>query len=470
MKRYKEANDRLRVPAELKERVTAERSRPALSHPRYVAVTAALLVLVFLVGTVLWPGGGLKSYAIAEAEYPKMAQYPGGGMFSMLRYDAWREDKNALRQEAGYADALDGFFAESIPLFLQGEAGENKVYSPVNVFMALAMLSEVTGGDTRQQLLDAIGVTDLQQLHVLANQVWRSNYSDDGAVTSILANSFWLADDFPYREEALQSLASNYYASSYQGKMGSKGYNKALQNWLNEQTSGLLQEQVSQVEMDPLTVLTLASTVYFRAKWGAEFNENQTKPQTFHAAVGDMTCDFMNKRTMGSYYWSEKFSAISLHLENSGAMWLILPDEGVTTQELLADSRTTDFILAGTEWQDNTYIRINLSLPKFDVVSTTDLSAGLQQMGVTEVFNVAGADFSALTDSTLPIYLSQAEHSARVAIDEEGVTAAAYTVMAGDGSSAPPKDEIDFVVDRPFLFVLTGSDGLPLFTGVVQQP
>ena len=38
------------------------------------------------------------------------------------------------------------------------------------------------------------------------------------------------------------------------------------------------------------------------------------------------------------------------------------------------------------------------------------------------------------------------------------------------GAAAPPKDEMDFVLDRPFLFAITGTDGLPLFVGVVNQP
>ena len=31
-------------------------------------------------------------------------------------------------------------------------------------------------------------------------------------------------------------------------------------------------------------------------------------------------------------------------------------------------------------------------------------------------------------------------------------------------------DEVDFVLDRPFIFVVTGGGGLPLFAGVVNQP
>lgn len=68
--------------------------------------------------------------------------------------------------------------------------------------------------------------------------------------------------------------------------------------------------------------------------------------------------------------------------------------------------------------------------------------------------------------------VSDIQHAARVAVDEEGVVAAAYTLamveaQCGTTSDAP---EIDFILDRPFLFVITGSDNLPLFAGVVAEP
>ena len=50
-----------------------------------------------------------------------------------------------------------------------------------------------------------------------------------------------------------------------------------------------------------------------------------------------------------------------------------------------------------------------------------------------------------------------------------GVTAAAYTVMAEAGATLPPDEEVDFVLDRPFLLAITGADGAPLFAGVVKQ-
>ncbi|RHO58079.1 hypothetical protein DW094_00440 [Ruminococcaceae bacterium AM07-15] len=38
------------------------------------------------------------------------------------------------------------------------------------------------------------------------------------------------------------------------------------------------------------------------------------------------------------------------------------------------------------------------------------------------------------------------------------------------GNGTPPKEEVEFVLDRPFLFVITSNDGLPLFVGAVYRP
>ena len=56
-------------------------------------------------------------------------------------------------------------------------------------------------------------------------------------------------------------------------------------------------------------------------------------------------------------------------------------------------------------------------------------------------------------------------------IDEDGCEAAAYTVLTKETTAMIEEPEtVDFTLDRPFLFVLTGIDGAPLFAGVVNQP
>lgn len=79
------------------------------------------------------------------------------------------------------------------------------------------------------------------------------------------------------------------------------------------------------------------------------------------------------------------------------------------------------------------------------------------------------ADFTPLTMDRDDLYLSKAQHAAMVEIDEHGVTGAAYTELAVSMGAAKPDDEIDFVLDRPFMFIVTGRDGTILFSGIVRN-
>lgn len=420
---------------------------------------------------------------LAAAAYPEMATYPDEtayfdektGEFDSegfsAAYDAWWDARRAqMNQPAGYADGLEPFFAGSIRQFLSGAGADNRVCSPLNVYMALGMLAELTGGESRAQILGLLGADSVEALRAQAKAVWNANYCDDGATATVLAGSLWLNQNVSFHQSALDTLADVYHASSFRGEMGTAECNRALQDWLNDQTGGLLEEQAGGVELDADTILALATTVYFRAKWSNEFSERQTAEQPFHSPDGDVSCGFMHQSGSRTYFWGEKFSAVSQPLENAGEMWFLLPDEGVSVEELLADDQAMAFLLARGEWADSKALTVNLSVPKFDVASDVSLIDGLKALGVTDVFDSAVSDFSPMTADTDEIYVSQAAHAARVAIDEEGCTAAAYTVMAAAGSGMPPEEEVDFVLDRPFVFAVTSRDGLPLFAGVVNRP
>ena len=411
---------------------------------------------------------------LVGAVYPEMVQYPetDGFTYDTDAMSAWRASVSAQKPEnKEYQNGIREFYEVTMQEFLTEADGKNKVYSPLNVYMALAMLAETTDGESRQQILNLLHTDSIETLRNNASILWNANYCDDGTVTSLLANSIWLKDSLSYNQETLQTLADYYYASSFRGKMGTMEYNQMLQEWLNEQTGGLLEEQAGNIELDPLTVMALASTVYFRAKWANEFYEEYNTEEVFHAASGDMKCEFMHQSGTNNYYWGENFGAISRKLENSGEMMLILPDEDVSAEALLTDSEVLDFIYNRMEWENQKFLIVNQSIPKFDVVSDFSLVGGLKNLGVTDVFDAAKADFTPLSENLdMPVAVDEATHVARVMIDEKGCIAAAFTVILACGAARPPEEQIDFVLDRPFLFVIKGNDGQPLFVGVVNQP
>ena len=180
-------------------------------------------------------------------------------------------------------------FTTSIPALMQNAGKENRVCSPLNIYMALSMLAAVTGGETRQQILDALGAESLDALQKQAAQLWAENSWDDGLVTSTLANSIWLRDGYNYNSETLQTLGEDFYASAFSGEMGTDAYNNMLRDWINEHTGNLLTEQASGLELAPATVLALVSTIYYSAQWSDQFYEGNNTQETFHAPTGDET-------------------------------------------------------------------------------------------------------------------------------------------------------------------------------------
>jgi serine protease inhibitor len=249
--------------------------------------------------------------------------------------------------------------------------------------------------------------------------------------------------------------------------------NLALREWLNEQTGGQLKDQIDEIAFDPRTVLGLATTVYFRAKWYDEFSETKTEKGVFHGAKNDVTVDFMNTTTNGiGYFWGENFSATVKGLDESGSMYWVLPDENVTTEMLLQDEEVWRFIGSTGTYENGKKMKVNLSVPKFDVSFDADLVENLKNLGLTDCFSYETSDFSPLFEGKAGnkgLMVDELQQGTRVTIDEDGVTGVSYTVVEIFERIEPIYDEIDFVVDRPYIFVITGEDGSVLFIGVVNQ-
>jgi serpin B len=107
-------------------------------------------------------------------------------------------------------------------------------------------------------------------------------------------------------------------------------------------------------------------------------------------------------------------------------------------------------------------------LPKFKIESSFQLKSPLQTLGLASAFS-PGADFSGL--STEPGFaLSEVLHKTYVDVNEKGTEAAAVTMPMAAGS-APPKKNVEFKADRPFLFVIRDlPTRTTLFMGRVLDP
>lgn len=416
---------------------------------------------------------------LTEPVYPYIPPYPDEDVYTDYDeydavYEAWENAKYKLRnQPEGYTNGTDSFFRNSIREILSDGGSENKVFSPLSMFMALGMSAEISGGYTRQQFLDVLGQDSIEDLRSHAKSIWEANYSDDGAAKCILASSVWLNNCINYAQETVGNISDCYYSSVYSGIPGTEEYDKMIQEWLNSQTDGMLSEQCSDVQLDPSMYIALASTVNYSGKWNEKFSKELTKKRSFRTPDGYIGCDFMNADKDMFVSYTDKFTAVSLSLEENGSMRLILPDKGINPEDLLSDSVAIEYMMLKNTFyfKNNKYLSVSLSVPKFDVSQQFDLTDGMKKLGITDAFDPNVSDFEPLTDDSTDISIGTATQAARVMIDEDGCKAAAFTLISYDADMAIETEEhIDLIYDRPFIFEIMSATGLPLFVGIVNNP
>lgn len=386
--------------------------------------------------------GAAGEYAIVETSYPARTQ----------KTEERVDTEELVRFSSETAAKI---FAE----------GENTVYSPVSLYMALGMVTELTEGQTKRQVTNLLGVSDSEALRQWTQSLWRQLYRDEKDSALWLGNAAFLNEAMTFHKEPLEVLAKDYYASSYCLPMGTSGADKAIAAWLNQQTNDLLTDDTGAIRTEKRDLLRLYNTIYYKAPWQAEFFGGATAEDIFTAADGtEQKTDFMHISIEGSpVARGEGYRRASLYLKDGGEMTFYLPDEGVTVEELLQRENLLGELLPVDEW----VAQVNWSVPKFDLHDSLKLNDALQALGVTDAFDKNKADFAPLTEQ--PAYVESVNQAARVKLDEEGIEAAAYTEVDVNAAAAPPQElaEEEMNLNRPFLFAIW-KDGAPLFVGAVQ--
>ena len=224
------------------------KKKPPLWHKigAVAAVIALVLTSIMIIqGTRQKNIAGSDVMALATPEYPTIHKRPSdellyGSESDQQAYDKafslWSADFQRQRnQPQAYNDGVVTLTRKANQLLLTTD-GENRVYSPLNIYLALSLLAETTGGDTREEILQVLSVDTIETLREKAGSLWQAHYMNDGQTTSLLANSIWLDNALSIKKETMKILQDVYKASAFQGDMSSAAMTEQLQKWLNEQT------------------------------------------------------------------------------------------------------------------------------------------------------------------------------------------------------------------------------------------
>ena len=400
-----------------------------------------------------------RTYALAA-----YTETPGAEDGSYYKY------LNTLRQSGvmGEGSGLVEFFASSSNLFLLSKGDNtNAVCSPFSMYMALAMLAEVTEGETRAQILDALGAGSIEELRAQYAAVYEASYrnSDDIAVT-MPAASLWLREDESYNADTMGRLAELYKASVFGGTMGDPEYDAMIKRWIDERTGGLLEDMSGNAaKTSPDCVMKILSTLYFKARWDNDFYGREEG--VFHSRDGDVQIEYL-KGAANAYVKRQGYALVCKALLDGSAMWFVLPDDGAELKDIVTEGEALSYLMSGGPSASETS-SAKLLMPELDISFENSIIDMMKSLGITDCFDSAVSDFSPLTDAP-GLEVGEASHGARLVADREGVVAAAFTHIDLNYGGMPNDNEPTVKLDRPFMFILMSADSTPLFIGTAYEP
>lgn len=373
--------------------------------------------------------------------------------------------KNENTVDAAFIEELNDFAYKTSATVL-ADAAENRNFSPLSLYYALALTATGTAGNTQAEFGKLLGMENPETLSAMSGNLFRLLYTDNEITKLKLANSLWLREGFKVNDAYVSNAVSQFYAWVYNADFANPDSATAVAKWIAANTQGTIEPQIT---LDRDTMMLIINTVYFYDEWQEAFNKEETAPDTFYKADGsEVTADFMQK-TFGSkaYYTGVGFSRIDLELKGRGLMTFILLDKGVDVNNFLDDA---DKLKAAFESGDRDDAKVIVKLPKFKFGSEFELVDALKKLGLNDAFGDQ-ADFLVLSPED-GLYISDVIQQSHIGLDENGVEAAAYTMVAIAKMSMPIELEktVELKFDRPFIFGIKAENNVMLFIGVCDVP
>lgn len=362
-----------------------------------------------------------------------------------------------------YGDFAFEYF-RAVEANLPEETQSQFVVSPLSASLALGMVANGAAGDTRQELMDGMGLGDysVDELNSLNKKLAFDLTKQDATASVALANSVWVDEQFSLLDGFTATLSDDYNAETRQ--LAYATATADINQWCVEKTNGLIRDLLSSVEKDTRAILL--NTLYFKGAWSVPFEEGESEQGDFDNEDGTVSqVDFMQTTHVFPYAASELCAVAELPYGNGAfSLCVILPNEGNTVEECLEGMNGNTWSSLRGEMVEKV---LSVRMPKFTIANKTNLRQAMIALGIRKMFG-SESDFSHMSEQA--VFISNMLQAASFSVDEKYTEAAAATAtntdsfIAGDETGA--ENAIDFHIDRPFLFLLTEkSTGSVLFMG-----
>ena len=378
---------------------------------------------------------------------------------------------------------MDPFDEKLLEYLSRNETG-NYMASPLSFRYALGLLLAGAEGETKDELLNALGVSSEEEwisycldfngfVEFFASGLESDIAEYEDAVklgwipedTAMpfralrVANSVWKADWIreSFKDAYRASIEQNY-AAEYRSFTRENAAER-INEWADIKTEHMIQKLLPEGYPTDQLAVVLMNALYFKDTWVNEFPKYRTGEDIFHTRDGrTVKKEFMTTENHFSYYEDEDTRLVILPMEGGVSMAFVLGSRK-NLAEKISNARSENVIV---------------TIPKMD--HETDFSSGefvdfLKACGVSLVFDADRADFSAMIDH--PVFVSDIIQKNRIKLDEDGVEAAAVTtILMAMGANIEPEEPKVFTADEPFSFFIytTCNDTTAiLFAGQIAE-
>lgn len=354
---------------------------------------------------------------------------------------------------------------------------ENVLFSPLSLSSAIAMLTNGAEGETKNEIIGAMGASEAT-LNTTYNNIINllNSYSEerdfgDGKKTKVTimntANSAWFQKGIDVEKDFVNNLKKYYDADAMNVDFSDPKTKDMMNKWIEEKTNNVLKDTIK--ETNPTDIAYLINTLYFKGTWRDEFYERSTKKAPFYLSDGsEESVDMMFGNFGKAYYEDDDCQIVGLSYYDA-TMYVILPKGNLN--EFIESEKydNIDKMIESTTYNSN----IDVHFPKFKYKNLTNLNEHLENNGISKVFDPSQADLTRIADiSPENLYVSEIFQNTSIEVDEKGTEAVAVTVVAAECTSAMPTPEkIVFNCNKPFMYVIKDDrTGINLFMGMVQKP
>jgi serpin B len=368
------------------------------------------------------------------------------------------------------------FTEQTFAQIIRENEEKNQIYAPLNLYLSLSMLYELSEGEAKEEIQKALHMSDAKhdssELIAVISSLQERRLQPIGKLN--INTSLWLNDEINYQDDLLNLLQSQYKTEIFKVDLKDNESQNLMAKWLYENANFEIQPDHhmsldNSLNLTNPLAFTSFSTLDFYDEWLLEFNEEDTRADTFFLSDTEkITCDYMNLEEKDHLFMvGEDYISTECILKGGVEyMLFILPKEGMSVDDFIEDKGKLADVIDKWNNEQVSFGKVKLSIPKFAYENEIDLIKTTESLGINKIFDINSKAFSSFADED--IYISGIRQASKIEVNEKGCAASSFTQIVAQGS-AGSKDEAEIILNRPFIYVLM-KDKVPFLTGVVRNP